>query len=135
VANSIAINIKGLVDPFQEYILPLAYTHDGVLHALLGLSACHMHFSGRDETQKCSNTALRHRLAAIRSLGALIPKEATSELSSTDEASVLAIVLLLVFHDVSIFPNHDLLSSWGVLIDLGLHPRYVKQASPVTERI
>lgn len=101
LVNSITIATKGLANPFSEYILPLAYQHDGVLHALLGLSACHMHFSGRNESQQCFNTALRHRLAAIRSLGSLLPKEETSRLSSDEEEAVLAMVLLLVFHDVS----------------------------------
>lgn len=80
-----------------------------------------MHFSGRDESQECFRTALRHRLAAIRALGSLLLKEETSKLSSAEEEAVLAMVLLLVFHDVSpTFPvrgtRHDKLMQSRVQI-------------------
>lgn len=80
--------------------MPLAYQHQGVLHALLGFSACHKHLSGTDESQHFVTTALRYRVLALRSLGSLLLKEEMEGLSSSEEEFVLAMVLLLVFHDV-----------------------------------
>ena len=109
--DSIVITTADSSNPFAEYVLPLAYQHDGVLHALLGLSACHMHTSGKDQSIECTDTALRHRVAAIQALGTLLEQEETSQMSVTQEESVLAMVLLLIFHDVSNFAHTLLLTS------------------------
>lgn len=99
--ESITITTDDLPNPFADHILPLAYRDDGVLHALLGLSACHLYTSKRNTSAECSNTALRHRVAAIRTLGSLLEQEGVSQLTHAQEESVLATVLLLIFHDVS----------------------------------
>jgi hypothetical protein len=101
LSEVLTIAYGGACNPFKEYILPLAYRHDGVLHAVLGLSACHLHFSGKDESQRCITTALQHRVAALHSLGELLLQEETSGLANVEEESILAMALLLVFHDVS----------------------------------
>lgn len=105
--DSTTITTDDLPNPFADHILPLAYRDDGVLHALLGLSACHLYTSKRSASAECSNTALRHRVAAIRTLGSLLEQEGVSQLTHAQEESVLATVLLLVFHDVSRQTLHD----------------------------
>ncbi|KAF4959045.1 hypothetical protein FGADI_1923 [Fusarium gaditjirri] len=94
------IHVSGLDNPFRDYVLPLAYQHQGILHALLGLSACHMHSTGYTHNQRLVTASLGYRLSAIRSLASLLHKEDTSRLTSTEEEHVLAMVLLLVLHDV-----------------------------------
>ncbi|KAF5722943.1 hypothetical protein FMUND_2300 [Fusarium mundagurra] len=94
------IHVPGLDNPFREYVLPLAYQHQGILHALLGLSACHMHNTGHANSQRLVTVSLGYRLSAIRSLASLLHKEDISRLTPTEEEHVLAMVLLLVLHDV-----------------------------------
>ncbi|TXC08920.1 hypothetical protein FocTR4_00003593 [Fusarium oxysporum f. sp. cubense] len=94
------IHVPGLDNPFRDYVLPLAYQHQGILHALLGLSACHMHNTGHANSQRLVTVSLGYRLSAIRSLASLLHKEDTSRLTPTEEEYVLAMVLLLVLHDV-----------------------------------
>ncbi|KAK7419469.1 hypothetical protein QQZ08_010839 [Neonectria magnoliae] len=100
LSKHLTIHTEGTENSFREHVLPLAYQHQGVLHALLGLSACHTHLSGKDESQHFVTTALRYRLSALHSLGALLLKEEIAGLSSSEEEFVLAMVLLLVFHDI-----------------------------------
>ncbi|ENH66985.1 hypothetical protein FOC1_g10004616 [Fusarium oxysporum f. sp. cubense race 1] len=94
------IHVPGLDNPFRDYVLPLAYQHQGILHALLGLSACHMHNTGHANSQRLVTVSLGYRLSAIRSLASLLHKEDTLRLTPTEEEYVLAMVLLLVLHDV-----------------------------------
>ncbi|KAL5602195.1 hypothetical protein FOBRF1_009728 [Fusarium oxysporum] len=94
------IHVPGLDNPFREYVLPLVYQHQGILHALLGLSACHMHNTGHANSQRLVTVSLGYRLSAIRSLASLLHKEDTSRLKPIEEEYVLAMVLLLVLHDV-----------------------------------
>ncbi|KAF5976051.1 hypothetical protein FCOIX_7305 [Fusarium coicis] len=94
------IHVPGLENPFREYVLPLAYQHQGILHALLGLSACHMHNTGHANNQRLVTVSLRYRLSAIQSLASLLHKEDISRLTPTEEEHVLAMVLLLILHDV-----------------------------------
>ncbi|KAF5556275.1 hypothetical protein FNAPI_5798 [Fusarium napiforme] len=94
------IHVPGLDNPFRECVLPLAYQHQGILHALLGLSACHMHNTGHANSQRLVTVSLGYRLSAIRSLASLLHKEDISRLTPTEEEHVLAMVLLLVLHDV-----------------------------------
>jgi hypothetical protein len=94
------IHVPGLDNPFREYVLPLAYQHQGILHALLGLSSCHMYNTGHANNQRLVTVSLGYRLSAIRYLASLLHKEDTSRLTPTEEEYVLAMVLLLVLHDV-----------------------------------
>ncbi|KAH6886424.1 fungal-specific transcription factor domain-containing protein [Thelonectria olida] len=100
LSTMLSIHIPGTENPFKDHILPLAYQHQGVLHALLGLSACHMYLSGKDESSQHVTTALQYRVSALHSLASLLLKEESAGLSSSEEEFVLAMVLLLVFHDI-----------------------------------
>lgn len=86
-------------------MLPLAHQHVGVLHAVLGLAACHMTLSPYGVEQVDMATALQHRVAALNALSSLLIKEEIYGLAAAEEDAVLAIILLLVLHDVSVLAN------------------------------
>ncbi|KAF5625606.1 galactoside o-acetyltransferase [Fusarium sp. NRRL 52700] len=86
LSEHFVIHVPGLDNPFREYVLPLAYQHQGILHAMLG--------------QRLVTVSLGYRLSAIRSLASLLHKEDISRLTPTEEEQVLAMVLLLVLHDI-----------------------------------
>lgn len=86
-------------NPFRDHILPLAYEHTSLLHAILGLSACHI----PQETISSPHTAaLEHKLSAIQALASLLLKEECLGLSPIEEDLTLTIVLLLLLQDVSV---------------------------------
>lgn len=89
-------------NPFELYILPLAHEHRGLLDAVLGLTACHISKPGVLPRHYLFNAAIEYRLKAIQSLSALLAKEDRFGLSALEEEIALAIVLMLVFHDVSV---------------------------------
>ncbi|KXH67040.1 C6 zinc finger protein [Colletotrichum salicis] len=72
-----------------------------VLHAVLGLTACHLHLSPSGANQVDMATALQHRVAALNGLSSLLIKEEIYGLTEAEEEAVLAIIFLLVLHDVS----------------------------------
>lgn len=88
-------------NPFRAYILPLAYQHPGLLHAILGLAACHLRSSELDVSQQTHTAAIHHKLLAIQSLGSLLLKEECFGLNDIEEDLALATVLILVLDDVS----------------------------------
>ncbi|KIW48783.1 uncharacterized protein PV06_01348 [Exophiala oligosperma] len=96
----LSVHTTMTTNPFRDHIIPLANQHSGLLHAVLGLSACHMINSGIDNTPKAHTAALEHRLSAIQELGALLLKEECFGLEDTEEVLSLAIVLILVLHDI-----------------------------------
>ncbi|KAF5020016.1 hypothetical protein F66182_7952 [Fusarium sp. NRRL 66182] len=100
LSEHLTIHAQGIDNHFRQFILPLIYEHQGILHALLGLSACHMHMSGKDSSQRLVTISLQYRLSALRSLASLLLKEETCELTRCEEKYILAMVLLLVLHDV-----------------------------------
>lgn len=100
LSGHLAVDIEGTDNPFKKHVLPLIYRHQGVLHALLGLSACHMHISGKNESQHYATISLKYRLSALHSLGTFLQQEEVSALTTSEEEYVLGIVLLLVLHDV-----------------------------------
>ncbi|GAW25826.1 hypothetical protein SAMD00023353_1400080 [Rosellinia necatrix] len=103
LSEHLTIHVEGTANPFREHVLPLAHQHQGVLHALLGLSACHMHLSGKHESQNLITISLRYRVLALHSLGSLLSKEEEiSGLTISEGEYVLGMVLLLVLHDVSL---------------------------------
>lgn len=87
-------------NPFQQYLLPLSLQFSGVLYAVLGLSLGHLsinHYDTLDNEQE----ALEYRFMAIRQL---IDWLEGLDNHSTDPCLVeagLAIILILVLHDVS----------------------------------
>ncbi|KAL2288758.1 hypothetical protein FJTKL_03425 [Diaporthe vaccinii] len=96
----LTIVVDGTENLFRRYLLPLAYQHTGVLHAVLGLVACHLRSSRRDMTKATEADALSHRVAAIRILGSLLAQEEAQGLKAAEEEAVLAMILLLIFHDI-----------------------------------
>ncbi|KAF2963966.1 hypothetical protein GQX73_g9606 [Xylaria multiplex] len=100
LSEHLTIHVNGTVNPFREHVLPLAYQHQGILHALLGLSACHIHVSGKNESQQFVTLSLRYRGSALRYLASLLSKEEMSGLTTEEEEYALGTVLLLVLHDV-----------------------------------
>ncbi|KAI1746648.1 fungal-specific transcription factor domain-containing protein [Xylaria castorea] len=100
LSEHLTIHVQGTANPFREHVLPLAYQHQGILHALLGLSACHIHLSGRRESQRLVTISLRYRVSALRSLGSMLSKEEVTGLTISEEEHVLGMVLLSVLHDV-----------------------------------
>lgn len=98
----LTIAVDGTENPFRVHVLPLAYQHTGVLHAVLGLSACHLHLSSSGAARVEMATALQHRVAALNILALLLGKEEVHGLTAAEDEAVLAIVLLLVLHDVSL---------------------------------
>ncbi|KIL94321.1 hypothetical protein FAVG1_02884 [Fusarium avenaceum] len=92
LSDHFIIHVQGLDNPFRQYILPLAYQDQGILHALLGLSACHMHNTGNYHGSGLITVSLGYRLSAIRSLATLLAKEETSLLTHIEEEYVLAMV-------------------------------------------
>ena len=87
-------------NPFREYVLSLAYQHQGVLHALLGLSSSHMHNIGLYNNQGLESLSMGYRLSATRSVTSLAQKEEMAGLTHFEEEYLMAMVLLLVLHDV-----------------------------------
>ncbi|PCG90290.1 Protein of unknown function DUF3468 [Penicillium occitanis (nom. inval.)] len=87
LSEYLTISIQGTDNPFREHILPLVYQHQGILHALLGLSACHMHISGRNESQRFVTISLQYQGLALHSLGALLLQEEVSGLTPLEEES------------------------------------------------
>lgn len=59
-----------------------------------------MRCSGIGDGQHLLALALQHRAAALQSLSSLLLKESHAGLTRDEEEFVLAMVLLLVFHDV-----------------------------------
>jgi hypothetical protein len=59
-----------------------------------------MHNTGNYHSSGLITVSLGYRLSAIRSLATLLAKEETSLLTHIEEEYVLAMVLLLVLHDV-----------------------------------
>ncbi|KAH7242940.1 hypothetical protein FSOLCH5_006576 [Fusarium solani] len=100
LSEYLTIHIQGTDNPFRIHVLPLAYQHQGVLHALLGLTTCHMHISGKNSSHHFVAISLQYRVSALHSLGALLLQEEVSALSVAEEEYVLCMALLLVLHDV-----------------------------------
>lgn len=98
LSEALAIVVDGVENPFRSHVLPLAYHHEVVLHALLGLTACHI--SHLDDGSPMTTASLKHRASALHGLVALLAKEEAHQLSRSDEEATFATVLLLVFHDV-----------------------------------
>ena len=89
-----------LPNPFREFILPLAYENVGLLHAVLGLSECHLAASRNNEKAHKAE-AIEHRIAAIHFLSAGLRLYKKGTLSNLEETTLLAIILILLLHDVS----------------------------------
>ena len=99
VCPIIAIVQTGLGNPFRDHVLPLAYEHVGLLHAILGLASCHLGITG-DLIGYYKTEALKHRVEAIRCLAELLADERERLLPASHRDVVLAIINILVLHDI-----------------------------------
>lgn len=72
----------------------------------MGFSMCHLSITDPSNTLADTTAALEYRIAAIRSLSELFLKFEVSGLSTDEREASLAIVLLLILHDVS--PSQNL---------------------------
>ncbi|RDW95119.1 hypothetical protein BP5796_00882 [Coleophoma crateriformis] len=100
VCPAITVARSGERNPFREDVLPLAYHNVGLLHAILGLAACHMNTSGQQHTLPSQTEALKHRLEANRCLKLLLAEEAKELLQPSNVDVILAILVILSFQDV-----------------------------------
>ncbi|KAL0935800.1 uncharacterized protein CTRU02_208014 [Colletotrichum truncatum] len=100
LSQHLAIVVDQKENPFHVHVLPLAYKHSGILHAVLGLAACHLNLSPYRADHVDMTTALQHRVAALNVLSSLLIKEEVYGLVPAEEESVLGIILLLVLHDI-----------------------------------
>ncbi|KAF6811848.1 hypothetical protein CSOJ01_05439 [Colletotrichum sojae] len=100
LSQHLAIMVEETENPFCVHVLPLAYQHSGVLHATLGLASCHLSLSPSRADRADTATALQHRVAALNALSSLLTKEEMHGLTTAEEEAVLAIILILVLHDI-----------------------------------
>lgn len=105
----------GTSNLFRQHILPIAYRHTGLLHALLGLVLCHMQASDPHIQQTDQAEALEHRVSAIRSLSSLLARGTDTSLDGMAEDVQLATILILVLHDVSLDFLADLVHSPNII--------------------
>jgi hypothetical protein len=87
-------------NPFEAYILPLAHQSPGLLAAVLGLSACHLVNQDPKANSPMVAVAIEHRVSAMQALSFLLTKEERFGLSDTEEEMAMAIVLVLLLHDI-----------------------------------
>lgn len=101
LCKALAIPSPRTVNPFETYILPLALHNFGLLNAVLGLTACFVATSERCLEPELMTSALQYRLTAIQTLSKTLIHEELFGLNEAEEEHALAIVLMLVLHDVS----------------------------------
>ncbi|KNG89891.1 hypothetical protein ANOM_001705 [Aspergillus nomiae NRRL 13137] len=101
LCRALIIETDDLHNPFRGYILPLAYHDIGILHAVLGVTMCHITSSGKRETEKISVASMiEHQLSALQSLSSLLMKEEIYGLTDDEQDMLLAVVILLVLYDI-----------------------------------
>ncbi|RAK81603.1 fungal specific transcription factor domain-containing protein [Aspergillus fijiensis CBS 313.89] len=102
VCSALATETGQTTNPYRAYILPLAHTDLGTLHAVLALASCHQHSSrAHRPTNKRDVTAMfEHQLAGMQSLGSLLIREELYGLNAEEVDILLATVLLLVLYDI-----------------------------------
>lgn len=92
----------GPQNPYRSYIIPLAKKQIGLLYAVLGLSASHLgQLAGNKVLHE--ETAVEYRMKAIRALSEEIRKSQNMTLPEDEQDAILAIIQILLLHDVSAF--------------------------------
>ena len=86
-------------NPFRQYILPLTLQFSGVLYAVLGLSMGHFAINHCD-TPENEQESLHYRLSAIRQVIQWLEELETDTGDPSLVEAGLAIILILVLHDV-----------------------------------
>lgn len=90
----------GADNPYQVYILPLAYEQIGILYAVLGLTACHMGIE-KEEAYLRETLAVEYRVRAIRCLGETLRNGISGELDENERDGIFVIIQILLLLDVS----------------------------------
>ena len=86
-------------NPFRQHLLPLTLQFSGVLYAVLGLSMGHFAVNQHDSPEN-EQESLQYRLSAIRQVIAWLEELETDVGDPTIIEAGLAIILILVLHDV-----------------------------------
>ena len=87
-------------NPYQVYVLPLAYEQIGLLYAVLGLTACHMGIQKEDMYLR-ETLAVEYQVRAIRCLGETLQNGLSGELDENERDGIFAIIQILLLQDVS----------------------------------
>lgn len=98
--HQIALPAAGADNPYQVYILPLAYEQIGLLYAVLGLTACHMGINKEDEYLR-ETLAVEYRVRAIRWLGETLRNGISGELDENERDGIFITIQILLLQDVS----------------------------------
>ncbi|CAG8899446.1 unnamed protein product [Penicillium egyptiacum] len=89
----------GADNPYQVYILPLAYEQIGLLYAVLGLTACHMGIEKQDAYLR-ETLAVEYRVRAIRCLGETLRNGISGELDENERDGIFVIIQILLLQDI-----------------------------------
>lgn len=87
-------------NPYQVYVLPLAYEQLGLLYAVLGLTAIHMGIQKNDLYLR-ETLAVEYRVRAIGRLGQTLQNGLSRELSENERDGIFATIQILLLQDVS----------------------------------
>lgn len=87
-------------NPYHTYVLPLAYEHIGLLHAVLSLSACHLGHLNMNK-HLYESVAVNCRIQALTALGATIQRGYFKRFDDDERDSVFATIQILLLYDVS----------------------------------
>lgn len=88
-------------NPYQVYVLPLAYEQIGLLYAVLGLTACHVGIQKEDLYLR-ETLAVEYRVRAISRLGDTLQNGLSGELSENERDGIFATIQILILQDVSL---------------------------------
>ncbi|CAG8044594.1 unnamed protein product [Penicillium salamii] len=89
----------GMDNPYQVYVLPLAYEQIGLLYAVLGLTACHLGIQKEDLYLR-ETLAVEYRVRAISRLGETLQNGLSGELSENERDGIFATIQILLLQDI-----------------------------------
>ncbi|KGO43821.1 Protein of unknown function DUF3468 [Penicillium expansum] len=97
--HQIALPAAGADNPYQVYVLPLAYEQLGLLYAVLGLTACHMGINKEDVYLR-ETLAVEYRVRAIRCLGETLRNGISGELDENERDGIFVTIQILLLQDI-----------------------------------
>ncbi|CAI7618195.1 unnamed protein product [Penicillium glandicola] len=97
--HQIALPAAGADNPYQVYVLPLAYEQIGLLYAVLGLTACHMGIR-KDDVYLRETLAVEYRVRAIRCLGETLQNGVSGELDENQRDGIFVTIQILLLQDI-----------------------------------
>ncbi|CAG7917116.1 unnamed protein product [Penicillium olsonii] len=89
----------GMENPYQVYVLPLAYEQIGLLYAVLGLTACHVGIQKEDLYLR-ETLAVEYRVRAISRLGDALQNGLSGDLSENERDGIFATIQILLLQDI-----------------------------------